>query len=231
MVEKTSGITAQNELVIDRRFISMVTLKEKAYLTTKRIFDILASIIAIILTSPIFLITSLAILATDFGPAIYTQTRIGKNGKLFKIYKFRSMKTNSAEILKELLKDPKIAKEWKNNHKLDNDPRITKIGKFIRKFSIDELPQLFNVLKGDMSLIGPRPLVEGEIESYKGNKETYQCMRPGLTGWWAANGRSNLTTKERLELEYYYVDNCCLKLDAKCIYRTATTLFIKNNAK
>lgn len=230
MVEKTSGITP-NELVIDRRFISMVSLKEKSYLTTKRIFDVIAATIALILTVPIFLIVSLIIPATDFGPVFYTQNRIGKSGKLFKIYKFRSMKTNSAEILEELLKDKKIAREWSRNHKLNNDPRITKIGKIIRKTSLDELPQLINVIKGDMSLIGPRPLVEGEIESYKGDKETYQCMRPGLTGWWAANGRSNTTTKERLELEYYYIENCNIKLDATCLVRTATTLFAKNNAK
>lgn len=230
MTEKASKVTT-NELVLDQSSTKLMILREKNYFFVKRSFDIVAATLGLALTSPILLLVAIAIKLSDFGPVIYTQERVGKDGKIFNIYKFRSMKTNSADLLKELLKDPKIAKEWKNNHKLDNDPRITKVGKFIRIFSIDELPQLVNVLKGDMSIVGPRPLIKGEIESYGGSPEIYQCVRPGLTGWWASNGRSSVEKKERLELEYYYIDNCDVKLDIKCILRTIRTLFVRDNVK
>ena len=127
--------------------------------------------------------------------------------------------------------DPILNEEWQRNQKLENDPRITKIGKVIRKLSIDEIPQFINVLKGDMSIIGPRPLVNGELDSHNGNHEIYESVRPGITGWWACNGRSATTYEERLELEYFYVKNQSLILDIKCIFKTILAVLKRDGAK
>lgn len=167
----------------------------------------------------------------DFKSIFYTQKRIGKNGKFIYIYKFRSMVPNADEVLKELLKNPKYKKEWDKNQKLEHDPRITKIGKIIRKTSLDEVPQFINVFKGDMSLIGPRPLVEGELDAHNGNHEIYEKVKPGITGWWACNGRSATTYNERLKLEYYYVENQSIKLDILCIMYTIRAVIFRKGAK
>jgi len=124
------------------------------------------------------------------------------------------------ELVKLLAENPELKAEWDENQKLQNDPRVTKLGKFLRKTSLDEVPQFINVLKGDMSLIGPRPLIEGELDKFGGNHKIYEQVRPGITGWWACNGRSDTSYKERLELEYYYVDNISLSLDLKVIFKT-----------
>ena len=133
-------------------------------------------------------------------------------------------------IFQELLKDPKYAKEWAENQKFENDPRITKMGAFLRKTSLDEVPQFLNVLKGDMSVIGPRPLVVGELEEH-GGLQLYNHVKPGITGWWGGNGRSNTTYAERLELEYYYVKNCSLYLDALCVIKTIVVILKRDGAK
>ena len=132
---------------------------------------------------------------------------------------------------KELLKKPKYKKEWKSHHKLSNDPRITKVGKILRKSSLDEFPQFINVLKGDLSIIGPRPLVEGELDEHNGNHEIYESVKPGITGWWAANGRSAIDYKNRLKLEYYYAKNCNIILDIKCILLTILIVLQRTGAK
>lgn len=202
------------------------------YFSTKRLFDIFASLLGCIFLLPIMLIVKIVnIISKDYNKIFYKQKRIGKNGKKIYIYKFRSMVPNADEVLKELLKDPKYAKEWKENQKLENDPRITKIGKILRKTSIDELPQLINVLKGDMSLIGPRPLVEGELDDHNGNHKIYESIKPGITGWWACNGRSATTYEDRLNLEYYYCKNCSLYLDIKCFFKTIEAVLFKKGAK
>ena len=141
------------------------------------------------------------------------------------------MVCNADEVLKELLKDPKYKKEWDLNQKFENDPRITKIGNILRKTSLDELPQFINVIKGDMSMIGPRPLVEGELDAHKGNHAIYESVRPGISGWWAANGRSATTYERRLELEYFYCKNCNLILDIKCVFLTIAAVLFKTGAK
>ena len=134
---------------------------------------------------PIALVVKIMYICSgDFNSIFYTHTRIGKNGKEFELYKFRSMVPNSKEMLEEMLKDPKYKKEWDENQKFENDPRITKAGKFLRKTSLDEMPQFLNVLKNDMSLIGLRPLVPGELDSHKGNHEIYEAIKPGITSWW-----------------------------------------------
>lgn len=201
------------------------------YLGIKRIIDILCGLLGLILLIPITLIVKLTYLLTgDTAKIFYRQKRVGQNGKIIKIWKFRSMVPNADEILKEMLKEEQWKKQWDENQKFDNDPRITKAGKILRKTSIDELPQLLNVLKGDMSLVGPRPLVIGELEEHGGLK-LYQKVKPGITGWWGCNGRSNIDYRERLELEYYYVKNCSLYLDVLCIFRTALAVIKKDGAQ
>ena len=218
----------QNDIVLD----SSIAKSRVLYKIIKRTFDILVSIIGCIMLLPIMIIVKISyIISKDYNSIFYTQTRIGKNGKEFKLYKFRSMIPNADEVLKQLLKQPKYKKEWDRNQKLENDPRITKMGRVLRKTSLDELPQMINVLKGDMSMIGPRPLVKGELDSHNGNHQIYESVRPGISGWWAVNGRSATTYEKRLELEYYYCENCCLMLDIKCFFMTIKTVLCKKGAK
>ena len=208
------------------------SIERHIYFSIKRLFDILCSLLGVLVMIPVAIITKICYLISgDFKSIFYKQKRIGKNGKFIYIYKFRSMVWNADEVLKELLKQPKYKKEWKENQKFENDPRITKICNFLRKTSLDELPQFINVLKNDMSMIGPRPLVEGELDDHNGNHEIYERVKPGITGWWAANGRSATTYKKRLELEYYYVENCSLLLDIKCIFKTIKAVLFKTGAK
>lgn len=210
----------------------IVQKKKRVYFFVKRFFDIIVGITGLIILLPIMLIVKIGNMCChDFGPLFYKQERIGKNGKIIYMYKFRSMVVNADEILKELLKDKKYLKEWKENQKFEHDPRITKMGNIIRKTSLDEAPQFINVLKGDMSLIGPRPLVKGELDEHDGIHELYESIRPGITGWWACNGRSCTSYKKRLELEYYYIKNCSLWLDIKCIFYTVVRVIKKEGAK
>ena len=220
---------ASIELVRDSVCISK---KEKyLYLGVKRVFDFLMSLISIVLLSPIFIIVLIAIKLDSKGKAIYKHKRIGKNGKYIYLYKFRTMYINSKEMLEEILKDPKRKKEWDTYYKLTNDPRITKVGKILRKTSLDELPQLFNILIGEMSFVGPRPVVDGEIEKYGENKEKLLSVLPGLTGWWACNGRSCVGYEERRKLELYYVDNRSILLDIKTLIKTFVIVFKRTGAK
>lgn len=207
------------------------TGEQMIYQTVKRAFDVFFGLLGTICLLPLMLVVKISYLATgDKKSIFYTHTRIGLNGQPFKMYKFRSMVWNSAEILEELLKDPKYAKEWKENQKFEDDPRITKMGKFLRKTSLDEIPQFINVLLGDMSVIGPRPLVPGELEEH-GGLQLYNHVKPGITGWWGCNGRSNTTYDERLELEYYYVKNSSLYLDALCVIKTIAVILKREGAK
>lgn len=202
------------------------------YWFLKRAFDILFSIIGLFFLIPIYLIIRLAYIFTgDFHRIIYSQVRVGKNGKRFKMYKFRTMVPDADMKLKELIKQPRYQDEWQKYHKIEDDPRITRVGRSIRHGSVDELPQIINVLIGQLSIIGPRPLVPGEIEEYQGEKELYESVRPGITGWWAVNGRSNMDSEKRLALEYYYIDNASLGLDIKIFFKTIDAVFSKNGAK
>lgn len=200
------------------------------YISIKRVFDLVFSIIGMICLFVLMIIVKIANICTgDTGKLIYTQTRVGKDGKEFQLYKFRSMYTNADEMLIELLKQDKYKKEWEKYQKLENDPRITKIGKVLRKTSLDEFPQFINIFKGEMSLVGPRPLIPGELEEHGGIK-LYEQIKPGLTSWWAANGRSQINYDERLELEYYYVKNISLWLDCKCILKTIVCVLTTKGA-
>ena len=195
--------------------------KRIIYPFLKRIFDIVVGILGIILLIPVSIIVKIVnILNKDFAPMIYTHTRIGKNGKEFKLYKFRSMVTNADEILMEMLKDEKIAEEYHKNKKLKNDPRITKVGKILRKSSLDEIPQFINILKGDMSLVGNRPYLPREKEDMGDFYEDIIKTKPGLTGYWQVSGRSDVSFKKRLELEQYYSNNFSCKLDIVILFKT-----------
>lgn len=209
-----------------------ISIKKYLYFGVKRLFDILIALIGCLFLLPIILIVKMSyLLHKDFDSIFFRQKRIGKNGKEFNLYKFRSMVPNADEVLKELLKDPKYKEEWDLNQKFEHDPRITSMGNILRKTSLDELPQFINILIGDMSLIGPRPLVPGELDSHNGNHELYESVRPGISGWWAANGRSATTYERRLELEYYYVQHCSLILDIRCVFRTIKAVIFKTGAK
>ena len=209
------------------------TNKKIMYNFIKRTIDAIGALIGIIILIPATIIIYLArkILKEDKGPLFYEQLRYGKNGKVFRLYKFRSMCIGADKKLKEYLENNEEArKEFEKTHKLQNDPRITKIGNFLRKSSLDELPQMINILKGDMSFVGPRPVVEKEVEEYGTNKDKFLSVRPGLTGYWQVNGRSNTTYEERMEMELYYVDNCSLWLDIKIFFKTFITVFKKEGA-
>ena len=220
------------ELLVKNKITAIKKIKNITYLLIKRFFDIFCSIIGVFIMLPLAVIIKiLYILSGDRKSIFYKQKRVGKNGKLIYMYKFRSMVGNADEILKELLKDEKYKKEWDLYQKFENDPRITKIGRFLRKTSLDEIPQFINILKGDMSLIGPRPLVVGELDAHNGDHSIYEKVRPGLTSWWASNGRSNVEYDERLNLEYFYVNNMSLWLDIKCIFKTILVVFQSKGAK
>ncbi len=211
---------------------SLLSFKTKVYLPFKRIMDIFFGIIGIVLTIPFFIIIKISYLINgDKAPIIFKHKRIGKDGKEFELYKFRTMVPNAEEILKKMLKQKKYRNEWEEFHKFDNDPRITKLGNVYRKLSLDELPQFLNIIKGEMSLIGPRPLIEEEVKEYKSKKKLLLSVRPGLTGWWACNGRSCTTNKQRKELELYYVKNCGILIDIKCFLLTILKVLKQEGAK
>ena len=192
------------------------------YFIIKRLFDIIFSIVGLVFLLPIILIVKISyILHKDYDSIFFTQDRIGKNGKTFKFYKFRTMVPNADEILFKMLKEDKeLAKEYKKNKKLKNDPRITKMGRFLRKSSLDELPQLLNVLKGDMTMIGNRPYLPREKEDMGNYFDEIVKTKPGLTGYWQCSLRSKGTFEERLKMEKYYSNHYSIILDIKIIFKT-----------
>ncbi|MFZ8846946.1 MAG: exopolysaccharide biosynthesis polyprenyl glycosylphosphotransferase [Candidatus Hydrothermia bacterium] len=196
-------------------------LLSKNMLITKRIFDIVFSIFLIFLFSPIIVITAILIKLTSKGPIFYVQERPGRFGRMIKIYKFRTMYLDADKKLEEILKNnEELREEFMKYRKLKNDPRITPLGRFLRRFSIDEIPQLFNVLKGDMSIVGPRPYQIDEIEHMGEYKDIVLSVRPGLTGLWQISGRSDLSFQAKLKIETWYVLNWNLWLDLFIIIRT-----------
>lgn len=199
------------------------------YRGIKRIMNFLCSFVCIIILSPFFLIISIFIKITSKGPVFFIHERVGFNGKKFKLIKFRTMVNNAEEMIASF--SPEQKKEWEENYKLKDDPRITKIGKFLRRTSLDELPQLFNILKGDMSIVGPRPVVDEELNWYGDKKDKLLSVKPGLTGWWAVNGRSNVPYPERCDLELYYVDHISFALDAIIILKTLGAIIKKDGAR
>lgn len=193
----------------------------------KRVVDIIFSLIGCIMLAPLTVVIMLAnLLAGDNGPVFYSQKRYGKDGKAFQLYKYRSMVMGAERKLKNYLKkNPEAKQEFDEFKKLKNDPRVTPVGKFLRKTSLDEFPQFINILKGEMSLIGPRPVVLDEIKKYGKNKDKFLSVKPGLTGYWQANGRSNTSYDERIEMELFYVDNASFWLDIKIFFKTFISVF------
>lgn len=226
-----TGETTENIETTSLRTQSDVKTKisKKVYIKIKRVIDVILASVALILLSPLFAIIAIAIKIDSKGPVFLAHKRIGKNGKIIKLYKFRSMVINAEELIKSFT--PEQMREYKENYKLTNDPRITKVGKFLRKTSLDELPQLINIINGDLSIIGPRPVVADELEKYGVNKDKFLSVTPGLTGYWAANGRSNTTYEQRMEMELYYIDNLSLKMDIKVFFKTILSVLKKEGAR
>ena len=189
------------------------------YRIMKRCFDVVVSALMLVLLSPVFLMVALLIHHEDHGPALYRHRRIGKGGQPFDCLKFRSMRIDSAEMMIRFT--PEQRAEFAKYHKLKDDPRITRIGNFLRNSSLDELPQLWNILIGQMSFVGPRPITEVELEQYGSKqREKYESVLPGLTGMWQASGRNNLTFKQRMYYDAYYVDHQSIWLDIKILFKT-----------
>jgi len=202
-----------------------------SYLFFKRALDLFGAVVGLVLSSPLFLIISLLYLrGSQKGPVFFKQKRIGQNGVPFHIYKFRSMVVNAEDTLKA--NRVLYQKYLENSYKLepDEDPRITKMGRLLRKTSLDELPQFINVLKGEMSLVGPRPVVSEELKEYGDQKELFLSAKPGLTGYWAACGRSDIEYPERCNVELFYVRNKSMALDVKIVLKTIVSVIMKKGA-
>jgi exopolysaccharide production protein ExoY len=202
------------------------------HIPLKRAFDIVFSLCVMLLGLPLYLIIALVIAFTSKGKIIYSHERIGRGGIPFKCYKFRTMRKNSEEYLKRLLeKEPALKEEWERNHKLKTDPRVTLTGLFLRKTSLDELPQFYNVLRGDLSVVGPRPVVKTElIKFYQFKAAKILSVRPGLTGVWQVSGRSDTSYQTRILLDERYIDNQSLKLDLELIVKTIPAMIKSKGA-
>lgn len=208
------------------------TIREVITMILKRVIDIIGALVGIAILTPLTVVVAIAnFVSGDFGPIMYSHERIGRYGKHFKMYKFRSMVVNADKKLQDLLEnDEEARKEWEEHRKLKNDPRVTKIGKILRKTSLDEFPQFINVLKGEMSLVGPRAVIDGEIELFGENKKIVLSVKPGVTGYWAANGRSDTSYEERVEMESYYAKNMSIPLDIDILFKTVISVIKKEGA-
>lgn len=202
------------------------------HLPVKRIFDILISLLVLTLGLPVFLVIALAVRISSPGQVIYSQERVGRGGKLFPCYKFRTMYPDADARLEQILaRCPQLRAEWKIHKKLKNDPRVTKVGLFLRKTSLDELPQFWNVLTGDLSVVGPRPVVKSEVTEYFGFKAAkILSVRPGLTGLWQVSGRNDLSYEQRVHLDEKYIDHRNMLMDMKLILKTVPQMISKKGA-
>lgn len=216
------------EKILEDRKKSLLKLEA----ITKRGIDIIGAIMGILLLIPLTaIIYIMERVIGDKGPIFYTQTRIGENGKLFKMYKYRSMVVGAEKKLEEYIKEnEQLKQEYQKYKKLENDPRITKVGRFLRKTSLDEFPQFINVLKGEMTLVGPRPYLPQEKEEMNGYFKYITSLRPGLTGLWQISGRSEVSFVDRLEMDMNYYHNRALKNDMKIIGKTIEKVIKKEGA-
>lgn len=216
----------ENEIAMEETSLAW-QCKRVMYLAFKRVFDIICSLVGIMFLVPLLALIKIAYLCTgDFKSVLYSQERIGKNGKIFRLHKFRTMVVDADEILEKLLKEnPDMRREYKENKKLKNDPRITKVGKFLRKFSIDEFPQFINVFLGEMSLIGNRPYLPREKKDMGKYYADIVKTKPGITGLWQVSGRSDLSFKRRLELESKYSNSISIRMDIKILLNTFLAVF------
>lgn len=200
-------------------------------MSPKRFADIVLAITGIVVFAPLLIICFLATVMASPGPALFRHRRVGFNGKHFDCLKFRTMVTDAPERLRRLLEsDPSAASEWSTNRKLKRDPRVTAIGAILRKTSLDELPQLFNVLKGEMSIVGPRPVTDEELERYSTSVGAYLACRPGITGLWQVSGRSSTTYDKRVACDTFYAQNWSMALDVKILIVTVPSLLFAGGA-
>lgn len=197
------------------------------YEVIKRVIDVVCSFIGVLVLSPLFIIIAIIIKFTSKGPVFFSQRRVGRDGKEFKMYKFRSMVVNAEELKEKLVAQNEMSGPM---FKMKDDPRVTKVGKFIRKTSIDELPQLFNVLKGDMSLVGPRPSLPKEVAQFEDWMYRRLEVKPGLTCYWQVSGRNNIDFEDWMKLDIKYVDERSTWIDIKLIFKTVGVLFGDKNA-
>jgi exopolysaccharide production protein ExoY len=214
----------------DLRVVSLASASPVG-LRPKRIVDIILALSGIVLLAPLLIICFAVTVLTSRGPALFRHKRVGFNGKHFDCLKFRTMATDAGERLRQLLdSDPVAAAEWDTDRKLRHDPRVTAIGSILRKSSLDELPQLFNVLRGDMSLVGPRPVTDDELTRYSSNIGAYLGCRPGITGLWQVSGRSTTTYSKRVACDTFYARNWSMALDAKILMVTIPSLLLSDGA-
>ncbi len=201
------------------------------YRVVKRFIEVALVVLSAPITLSICAVLGLCVILTSPGPVFFSHRRIGRSGIFFSMWKFRTMCVNSAEVLEQhLAMHPELHEEWNSFHKLRNDPRVTPLGKMLRRSSLDELPQLWNVLTGRMSLVGPRPIVAAEAEKYGSDFASYLAVKPGLTGLWQISGRSTLTYDERVALDKRYVENWSLSGDIRILLRTFTRIVNSDDA-
>lgn len=212
----------KNEKLVQVRSMRF-SVRKTIYHAVKRCMDIVCSLIALILLSPVLIITAVAIFIDDPGPVLFKQIRIGKDCKPFKIWKFRSMKTNAEELKSDLMKQNE---DKGANFKIENDPRITRVGKIIRDTSIDELPQLINILKGDMAVIGPRPFIQEEQNNLPSDR---LAVKPGLSCYWQIGGKNSLPLSEQIELDRKYIREQSVFVDVKIIMKTMLLVVKRKN--
>ena len=199
--------------------------------TFKMIFDLIVTTLLLVVSAPLLLILYIVVFAATKGNPIFKHTRIGKDGKKFEVYKFQTMYPNAQKMLEELLEnDAELRAEWEQEHKLKHDPRITPIGQFLRKTSLDELPQLINVIKGEMSLVGPRPIVESEISKYGEYFYYFKAVKPGITGLWQISGRNDVDYDERVQLDTWYVRNWSIEQDLNILMKTIVVVVLKKGS-
>jgi exopolysaccharide production protein ExoY len=196
-----------------------------------RVIDVILSAAAIVFMAPAFLVIAAMIWLDDRGPVFFNHERIGLGGRTFKCLKFRSMSVDAEARLENLLATNPLARaEWEREHKLRDDPRITPIGAFLRKSSLDELPQFFNILRGDMSLVGPRPIVDAEVARYGKHFRHYCAVRPGLTGLWQVSGRNDVSYRDRVVMDVAYVRSKCVTLDLEILFKTVPAVLLRRGS-
>ena len=203
--------------------------QKRSYLAAKRVMDFVGALIGGILLSPVLLIIALIVKLDSKGPVIFKHKRVGQFGEPIYIYKFRTMYENAQDMIKDFT--PEQMEEWQRNFKLENDPRITRVGHFLRKSSLDELPQLLNILQGNLSIVGPRPVPQAEVDLYGENIEKVLSVKPGLTGYWQAYARSNCTYEIRRQMELDYADHANFWWDIKIIFKTVGSVLTAKGAK
>lgn len=205
------------------------TLNTKpVYHAVKRVFDFVAALILLIVLFPVFLVISIAVISVDGMPVLFRHQRVGRSGKLFQVLKFRTMRNDAQEFLNQ---NPELLKEFSESFKLDKDPRVTKLGVWLRSRSLDELPQLLNVLKGEMSLVGPRPIVEAELEKYGEFSEVYLSLKPGCAGLWQCSGRSDTSYDERVHIDVEYAMKASISYDVSVFIWTIVAILKRQGAR